>query len=107
MPPRSPSRNPTTNVAAFLGEQLSLVRLAAKYQSQEALAESLRTDRTTITKVETGDRPPNGNLLKEWLTACGINSLHRETLEGLGVLARAREDPGRIQAAPWFETEAQ
>jgi transcriptional regulator with XRE-family HTH domain len=107
MPPRSPSRNPTVNVAAFLGEQLSLVRLAAKYQSQEALAESLNTDRTTITKVETGERPPNGNLLKEWLTACGVNGLHRETLEGLGVLARAREDPGRAQAAPWFETEAQ
>jgi transcriptional regulator with XRE-family HTH domain len=105
MPPRSTSRSPTTNVAAFLGERLSQVRLAAKYQSQEALAESLRTDRTTITKIETGERPPNGNLLQAWLTACGVNGLHRETLEGLGVLARAREDPG-AQAAPWFETEA-
>lgn len=106
MPPRLPSRSPTTNVAAFLGERLSQVRIAARYQSQEALAESLRTDRTTITKVETGERPPNQNLLREWLTACGVNGLHRETLEGLGVLARAKEDPGRAQAAPWFETEA-
>jgi transcriptional regulator with XRE-family HTH domain len=106
MPPRLLSRSPATNVAAFLGERLSQVRLAAKYQSQEALAESLRTDRTTVTKVETGERPPNQNLLKEWLTTCGVSGLHRDTLEGLGVLARAREDPGRAQAAPWFETEA-
>jgi transcriptional regulator with XRE-family HTH domain len=106
MPPRTPSRNPATNLAAFLGEQLGLARVAAGYPSHEALGKKLRTDRTTITKIETGERPPNAVLLTAWLDACGVTGQFRAVFEGMGVLARAREDPGRARVAPWFETEA-
>jgi transcriptional regulator with XRE-family HTH domain len=106
MPPRNPSRSPTNNVAAFLGEQLGAVRAAAGYPSHEALARALRTDRTTITKIETGERPPNAALLGRWLDTCGVTGQLRAVLDGLGVLARNRENPGQARVAPWFTTEA-
>lgn len=99
-------RDPTTNVGAFLGEQLGRLRQAGGYQSQELLGEAVRADRTTISKVESGERPPNADLLTRWLDACGTNGLYRHTIEGLAVLARVKEDPGRARTAPWFETEA-
>jgi transcriptional regulator with XRE-family HTH domain len=107
MPARMPPRSPNTNVAAFLGEQLGLLRTAAGYTSHEALAKALRADRSTVTKIETGARPPNDNLLTLWLDTCGATGQLRTALEGLGVLARAREDPARVKVAPWFETEAE
>jgi transcriptional regulator with XRE-family HTH domain len=107
MPPRTSSRSPRTNVAAFLGEQLGLLRIAAGYASHEALAKALRAERSTVTKVETGARPPNDKLLGLWLDTCGATGQFRTVLEGLGVLARAREDAGQAKIAPWFETEAQ
>jgi len=107
MPPRNPARSPTTNVAAFLGEQLGALRTAAGYASHEALARALQTDRSTVTKVETGARPPNDRLLALWLDTCGATGQLRTVFEGLGVLARAREDSARAKVAPWFETEAE
>ena len=107
MVPRSPAKSPTTNVAVFLGEQLARLRLAAGFATQEVLGAELKIDRTTVTKTESGDRPPNSDVLKSWLDACGVVGEHRATIEGLGVLARVREAPGRAQAAPWFETEAE
>src|SRR6185437_9484932 len=106
MPPRNPARSPTTNVAAFLGEQLGALRTAAGYASHEALARALQTDRSTVTKVETGARPPNDRLLALWVDTCGATGQLRAVLEGLGVLARVREDSAR-KVAPWFETEAE
>jgi transcriptional regulator with XRE-family HTH domain len=107
MPPRMPSRSPTVNVAAFLGEQLGMLRTAAGYASHEALAKTLQADRSTVTKIETGARPPNDKLLASWLDACGATGQLRAVFEGLGVLARAREDMARVKVAPWFETEAE
>jgi transcriptional regulator with XRE-family HTH domain len=107
MPPRSSSRSPSINVAAFLGEQLGLLRVAAGYASHEALAKALRAERSTITKIETGARPPNDKLLALWLDACGATGQLRTVLEGLGVLARVKEDSARMRVAPWFETEAE
>jgi hypothetical protein len=83
-----------------------LVRVAAGYPSHEALATRLNTDRTTITKIETGDRPPNAVVLRLWLDACGVTGQLRAIIEGLGVLARVRDDPSRVAVAPWFEQEA-
>jgi transcriptional regulator with XRE-family HTH domain len=106
MLPRKPLRSPSTNIAAFLGEQLGLLRTAAGYASHEALAKALLTDRSTVTKIETGARPPNDKLLALWLDACGVAAQLRKVLEGLGVLARAKEDSALLKVAPWFETEA-
>jgi transcriptional regulator with XRE-family HTH domain len=88
------------------GEQLGLLRTAAGYASHEALAKALLTDRSTVTKIETGARPPNDKLLALWLDVCGVAGQLRTVLEGLGVLARAKEDSALLKVAPWFETEA-
>jgi transcriptional regulator with XRE-family HTH domain len=107
MSPRTPPRGPSTSVAAFLGEQLGVLRKAAGYASHEALARELRAERSTATKIETGARPPNDKLLTLWLDACGVTGQLRTVLEGLGALARVREDASQVRVAPWFETEAQ
>jgi transcriptional regulator with XRE-family HTH domain len=94
-------------VAAFLGEQLGLLRTASGYASHEALAKALQAERSTVTKIETGARPPNDKLLTLWLDTCGATGQLRTMFEGLGVLARAKEDSAQAKVAPWFETEAQ
>jgi len=107
MPPRTTSRSPSVNIAAFLGEQLGLLRTAAGYASHDALAKVLQAERSTVTKIETGARPPNDKLLTLWLDTCGATGQLRHVLEGLAVIARTREDSAQAKVAPWFETEAE
>ena len=60
------TRDPEANPAAFLGDELRRVRLAAGFSSQDALAARMGFDRTVITKVESGDRPPTVEVLAAW-----------------------------------------
>ncbi len=106
MPPRTQSRSSETNVGALLGEHLRRLRIASGYRSQDALASGLGTDRSVVTKSETGERPPNADVLTAWLDACEVTGELRAVLEGLSRLARAREGPVKQWVAPWFETEA-
>ena len=106
MPPRTQSRSSETNVGALLGEHLRRARIASGYRSQDALASALGTDRSVVTKCETGERPPNVSVLTAWLDACEITGQLRAVLEGLSKLARTREGPVKQWVAPWFETEA-
>jgi hypothetical protein len=77
-----------------------------RVREPRSVAKALLTDRSTVTKIETGARPPNDKLLALWLDACGVAGQFRTVLEGLGVLARAKEDSALLKVAPWFETEA-
>jgi transcriptional regulator with XRE-family HTH domain len=106
MPPRTQSRSPETDVGALLGEHLKRVRIASGHRSQDALASTLGTDRSVVTKSETGERTPNVSVLTAWLDACEITGQLRAVLEGLSKLARTREGPVKQWVAPWFETEA-
>ena len=106
MPPRTQSRSSETNVGALLGEHLRRARVASGHRSQDALASTLGTDRSVVTKSETGERPPNVGVLTAWLDACEITGQLRAVLEGLSKLARTREGPVKQWVAPWFETEA-
>jgi transcriptional regulator with XRE-family HTH domain len=106
MPPRTQSRSSETDVGALLGEHLKRARMASGYRSQDALASALGTDRSVVTKSETGERPPNVSVLTAWLDACEITGQFREVLEGLARFARIREGPVKQWVAPWFETEA-
>ena len=81
---RMTSRSPSVNVAAFLGEQLGVLRTAAGYASQEALARAMQAERSTVTKIETGARPPNDKLLALWLDTCGATGQLRTVLGGTG-----------------------
>lgn len=105
MPPYVQSRDPNTHPAAALGAQLRAVREAHEFGSQGALAALLGTDRSVVTKAETGERPPQEAVMNTWLDLCEVTGLHRAALVAMWRVAHARHDPGRQRTAPWFETE--
>ena len=55
-------RDPRSDLVAWLGEELRRARLAAGFKSQDQLARRLGFERTVITKIETGDRPPSAEV---------------------------------------------
>jgi len=89
-------RDPETNPAAFLGDELRRARLAAGFSSQEALAGKLGFDRTVVAKAETGERPPTVDVLAAWCQACRLDD---ELFGRLAVLARRADGP----VPTWFE----
>jgi transcriptional regulator with XRE-family HTH domain len=90
------TRDPEANPAAFLGDELRRVRLAAGFSSQDALAARMGFDRTVITKVESGDRPPTVEVLAAWCQACGLAGIPPEWVVGM-----ARRGNGPLPA--WFQ----
>jgi transcriptional regulator with XRE-family HTH domain len=90
------TRDPESNPAAFLGDELRRARVAGGFSSQDALAARLGFDRSVITKIEHGDRPPSADVLYAWCSACGLDADH---FGRLAVLARRAD--GVIPA--WFE----
>jgi transcriptional regulator with XRE-family HTH domain len=89
-------RDPETNPAAFLGGELRRARVAAGFTSQDALAAKLGFDRTVITKVETGERPPTVDVLTAWCTACHLDE---DLFTRLGTLVRRADGP----LPAWFQ----
>jgi hypothetical protein len=100
------SEKDLTDPAVFLGQELAKMRVAAGYETQEEFARAplgpaprstMALERSTISKIETGDRPPTPPLLATWLRACGkgLEDLIKITCE----MARAREQP----IPPWFK----
>jgi DNA-binding XRE family transcriptional regulator len=55
-------RDPRSDLGAWLGEELRRVRVAAGFRSQDQVARRLGFERTVITKIETGDRPPSADV---------------------------------------------
>jgi transcriptional regulator with XRE-family HTH domain len=74
----------------FLGKELCRARLAAGFSSQQALADHLGFERTTVAKAESGDRVPSDPVLTAWAAACDIDIEHYQRL---AELARAAEGP--------------
>lgn len=97
--PRPNGRDPEADPAAYLGKQLRKARLAAGYASQEAFAAVLGFERTTITRVESGNRVLAEEVFNKWCDACGISAEVREVLAGLNVVARCANGP----VPTWFE----
>jgi transcriptional regulator with XRE-family HTH domain len=95
--PRLNSRDPETDPAAFLGDELARARLAAGFGSQQALADHLGFDRSVVGKAESGDRPPTPDVLRSWVKACNMDEDHYVRL---AVLARRADGP----VPRWFET---
>jgi transcriptional regulator with XRE-family HTH domain len=95
--PRLNSRDPETDPAAFLGDELARARLAAGFDSQQALADHLGFDRSVVGKAESGDRPPTPDVLRSWVKACNMDEDHYVRL---AVLARRADGP----VPRWFET---
>lgn len=100
------SEKDLTDPAVFLGQELAKMRVAAGYETQDEFARAplglaprstMGLERSTISKIETGDRPPTPPLLATWLRACGkgLEDLIKITCD----MARVREQP----IPPWFK----
>lgn len=88
----------------FLGNELARARLAAGFSSQQVLADHLGFDRTVITKVETGDRPPSFDVLAKWAVACHVDA---ELFGRLSEFARSADGPVPQWFETWLEAEKQ
>jgi transcriptional regulator with XRE-family HTH domain len=106
MPARTQARSPENDPAALLGDELRELRKLAGYRSQDDVADVIGTDRSVIGKVETGELPPTPDVLKALLDTYDVTGRLRRVYERLNAVARARQDPGRLHVAPWYETEA-
>jgi transcriptional regulator with XRE-family HTH domain len=102
--PRPNSRDPETDPAAFLGDELARARLAAGFSSQQALADHLGFDRSVIGKAETGNRPPTPDVLAAWAKACGADA---EMFGRMATLARRADGPVPRWFETWLAAEAQ
>jgi transcriptional regulator with XRE-family HTH domain len=96
------ARDPETNPAAFLGAELRRARLAAGFNSQDALATRLGFDRTVIAKAETGDRPPTVDVLSAWCEACTLDS---DLFGRMAILARRADGAVPSWFEGWLEAE--
>jgi transcriptional regulator with XRE-family HTH domain len=90
-------RDPETNPAAFLGDELRRARVTAGFSSQDVLAAKLGFERTVIAKAETGERPPTAEVLAAWCEACDLDYEH---FTRMATLARRADGP----IPRWFET---
>jgi transcriptional regulator with XRE-family HTH domain len=104
--PRAQARSPENDPAALLGDELRELRKLAGYRSQDDVAAILGSDRSVIGKAETGDQPPTPEVLTALLDAYRVTGRLRRVYERLARVARAREDPGKLRVAPFYDTEA-
>lgn len=106
MPPRTQSRDPETDLGAFLGRQLKEIRIEAGYKSQDEFASLLSKDRSVVGKAESGEYPPTDAVLTDWLNLCGIEGRLRTVVLGLAKLARMRDGgPVKIWFMGWVDAE--
>lgn len=106
MPPRTQSRDPATDLGAFLGRQLKEIRAEAGYKSQDEFAPALNRDRSVIGKAESGEYPPTDVVLDDWLDLCGIGGRLRTVLLGMVRFARMRDGgPVKVWFAGWVDAE--
>lgn len=94
------SKDPEISLKALLGSLLKAARLGAGFKTQGSLSDELGLDRTAITRVETGERPPNHEVMDEWLTRCGVTGLARMAIEGLCQVAKATSGDAPVKI--WF-----
>lgn len=99
-----PQRDPKTHLGAFLGRKLQRARVKAGYSSQESLAAKLHIDRTVIAKAESGERPPNPDLLAAWCELTGI--VDPDMYSDLADMARVLNGLIPEWFKPWLDVEA-
>jgi transcriptional regulator with XRE-family HTH domain len=97
-------RDPETNPAAFLGDELRRARVTAGFSSQDALAARLGFDRSVVAKAETGERPPTAEVLAAWCEACRLDD---ELFGRLAMLARRADGPVPTWFEDWLRAEGE
>jgi transcriptional regulator with XRE-family HTH domain len=103
---RSKGLDRTADPGAFLGDELGRLRLAAGFETHQALAKEIQVDVSVIWKAEQGRRPPTDNVLKKWLDTCQVSGPLRDLLERLVVLARNADRSIPAWFENWLEIEA-
>ena len=103
--PRSNSRDPETNPAALLGEQLRHMRLAAGFSTQPAFASRLGFGPDVVSKAETGAQPPSDDVFTRWLDICDATDRERQMLAALLKLARKAHGPIPEFIEKWLKAE--
>ena len=106
MPPRTQSRDPETDLSAFLGRQLKEIRIGAGYKSQDEFSSLLSKDRSVVGKAESGEYPPTDAVLTDWLNLCGIEGRLRTVVVGMAKFARMRDGgPVKVWFVGWVDAE--
>jgi transcriptional regulator with XRE-family HTH domain len=108
MPPRRPqSRNPDNDASALLGDELRDLRQAAGYRSQGEVT-VLQADRSTLGRIETGERVPSADQLTALLDLYGVSGRLRRVYERLARVGRATaaDAPVRLWFSGYLEAEA-
>jgi Domain of unknown function (DUF5753)/Helix-turn-helix domain len=106
MPPRTQSRDPETDLGAFLGRQLKEIRIGAGYKSQDEFASLISKDRSVVGKAESGEYPPTDAVLNDWLNLCGIEGRLRTVVLALAKFARMRDGgPVKVWFVGWVDAE--
>jgi hypothetical protein len=106
MPPRTQSRDPETDLGAFLGRQLKEIRVGAGYKSQDEFASLLSKDRSVVGKAESGEYPPTDAVLNDWLNLCGTEGRLRTVVLAMAKFARIRDGgPVKVWFAGWVDAE--
>lgn len=83
--------------AKRLGRKLREARIAAGYRSQQAFGEAMPLHRTTVAKIEIGQRHINADVLKKWCELCHVDFELYEASARLAWVAEASPVP------VWFE----
>jgi DNA-binding XRE family transcriptional regulator len=91
---------PETSPKALLAQLLKAARQQSSYHTQEALANAIGKERTTVGKNEQGDRVPAFDVLQDTLAACNVAGLAKAALEGVWRLAKYTEEDAPVKV--WF-----
>jgi transcriptional regulator with XRE-family HTH domain len=83
--------------AKRLGRKLREARIAAGYRNQEEFGAAMNMHRTTVTKIESGARQVNSDVLRQW---CGLCHVDFELYEASARLAWVAADS---PVPVWFE----
>ena len=94
------SPEPETSPKALLAQLLRTARQQSEYRTQDALGAAIGKERSTIGKIEQGERVPAWDVLQHILTATGVTGLARTTIEGLWWVARSTEEDAPVKV--WF-----
>jgi transcriptional regulator with XRE-family HTH domain len=83
--------------AKRLGRKLREARITAGYRNQEEFGAAMNMHRTTVTKIESGARQVNSDVLRQW---CGLCHVDFELYEASARLAWVAADS---PVPVWFE----
>jgi len=105
--PRPNHRDPESDLAAALGEELRRLRVLAGYATQDPFAKALGYGREQISKIETGYELPSDSLFSRWLDQCQATEQDRYYLDRSLRQARRARTATPAFARPWREAERQ